>query len=806
MHRRTAADRFPRTPPSLILLVPALLILASCASAPVASTPAESPARYRADIVRTEFGIPHVTAPDFRGLGYGIGYAYAQDNFCMLAEKINQLSGERSRYFGADAPAHAAVHKSVSSRDSDFFYRSQFSKAALADEYRRGSAAASELTEGYAAGVNRYLRETGVENLPLPCRGAEWVRPITDEDLYLWYTAVATLAASQTMLDGIVAAQPPSTPAAGATSRASEPAEEERASIGSNGWAFGREATANGRGLLLGNPHWAWGNMNQFYQAHLTIPGTLDVMGVTYGGMPAVVIGFNESVAWTHTVSTGPRFVLRELQLADDSPTIYIVDGERRPMQQTAVTIEVRGEDGVLRPESRTLYWTDFGPIVVSEKMPWSTTTAYALTDLNLDNRRLMEQWLSIGAASNVGEVRHALASVMGIPWVNTLAADAGGGSLYADYSIKPYITADLLARCGGSEVAQRATQSGMPTLDGSRRACDPLSDPAAPRAGVLPPRLLPLLERADYVANSNNSYWLTNVSSPITGLPPVNGEEETFIGFRPQSGLRLIEARLAGRDSLPGNRFDAEAIKALVFGHPSHPAIGNHNRAAEVMRSGIVAVCADRSAVATPSGATVEISAACDVLERWDLRHATTSVGGHLFRELWASASRIPGLWAVPFDPTDPLETPRDPNVADPAVRAALRQSIAAAVTRLESLDIPLDRPWGAVHVHPLGEQRLPIAGNDRDILNLMVAPELMRGGYGPRIVHGASYVQIVGFDDRGPVADAVLLFGQSSNPASPYYYDQLRQLWVEQRWNRLPFSREDIAARAIERVTIDE
>jgi acyl-homoserine-lactone acylase len=812
MNRHTAAEQISRHLRSLALLLPALLTIASCASAPVATGGLEPQSRYRAEIVTTDFGIPHVTAADFGGLGYGLGYAYAQHNFCMLAEKINQLNGERSRYFGPEITAHVGVHGTVTSRESDFFHRSQFSKTVLAAEYRRGSADARELTEGYAAGINRYLRETGVANLPAACRGAAWVRPITDEDLYLWYTALATLAASQPMLEAIVAAQPPATPTA--TLRGSEarnddrPSDDELAglSLGSNAWAFGREASANGRGLLLGNPHWPWGDMNQFYQAHLTIPGTLDVMGATAGGMPGIVIGFNQSLAWSHTVSTGPRYVLRELQLADDSPTTYIVDGKRLSMRPTTVTIDVLGEDGVVRPESRTLYSTEFGPIIVRKDMPWNETTAYALTDLNLDNRRLLEQWLRIATASNVSELHEALTSVMGVGWLNTLAADANGGTLYADYSIKPYVTEELLERCGGSETARRATRSLAPTLDGSRNACDPLSDPAAPRAGVLPPRLLPQLEREDYVANSNNSYWLTNASAPITGLPRVNGSESTFIGFRPQSGLRLIEARLAGRDALPGNRFDADAIKALVFGHPDHPALGNHNRAAEVMRGGIAAVCADPSGVPMPNGETVDIGTACDVLTGWDLRHSTTSVGGHLFRELWTSASRIGGLWSVPFDPANPLETPRGPDVSNPDVHAALRRSIAAAAMRLASLGIPLDRPWGGVHAHPVNGQRLPVAGNDRDVLNLIVAPELTAEGYGPRIVHGTSYVQIVGFDRDGPVADAVLLFGQSTNPASPYYFDQLQRLWVEQRWNRLPFTQADIAARTIGTITIEE
>ncbi|HYO76751.1 MAG TPA: hypothetical protein VE010_09840 [Thermoanaerobaculia bacterium] len=101
---------------------------------------------------------------------------------------------------------------------------------------------------------------------------------------------------------------------------------------------------------------------------------------------------------------------------------------------------------------------------------------------------------------------------------------------LYADYSVKPYVTDEMMTTCGGSEAARRATTRGMLTLDGSRSACDPLSDPAAPQRGILPPRLLPLLERTDYVANSNNTFWLTNPRAPITGV-------ETFIRLPPAVG-----------------------------------------------------------------------------------------------------------------------------------------------------------------------------------------------------------------------------------------------------------------------------
>jgi acyl-homoserine-lactone acylase len=796
---------------ALLLLA---LTIAACATSP--TPPATQ--RYDVEVVRTEFGIPHVTAADPGSLGYGIGYAYAQDNFCMLAEKINQLSGERSRYFGPDTPAYVGVNQMVSSRISDFFHKSQFSRDAIAAEYRQGSSESVKLTRGYAAGINRYLHERGVENLPAACRGAAWVRPVTEEDLYLWYTMVATQAATQAMAEAIVAAQPPAPREArlkafDAAAGSADPlvaAETMAASLafelGSNAWAFGREATVNGRGLLFGNPHWSWGNMNQFYQAHLTIPGSLDVMGVTYGGMPAVVLGFNRSVAWSHTVSTGSRFILRELSLAPDSSTVYLFDGEPRAMQVATITIDVRGEDGSISQESRRFYSTHLGPVIVRTGVPWTESAAYVLTDVNLPNRRMVEQWLQIARATNVEQVRVSLASTLGVPWVNTVAADVEGGALYTDYSVKPFVTDEMLEECGGSPLARRLTQNGVVTLDGSRRGCDPRSDPEAPQPGILPARLLPVLSRADYVANSNNSYWLTNPRAPLNGLSRINGPADSFIGFRPQSGLRIIEARLAGSDGLPGVRFDAQMIKALVFGLPGHDGHGNHNRAGEVMLGTIRTLCDDDPVVTMTDGSAVDLTAACQVLARWDMRHATSSVGAHLFREFWTEASRIPRLWSIPFDAGNPLETPREADVANPEIRAALRHSLGSAVARLGKHGIALERPWGEVHGHQIGDRYFPLAGNHpNDVLNMMITARTNAEGY-RQIVHGASYVQIVGFDDEGPVADAVLLFGQSTDPASPFYYDQLERLWTREEWHRLPFTPEAIAASVVSRIRLQE
>ncbi|MBF3197808.1 penicillin acylase family protein, partial [Pseudomonas aeruginosa] len=76
------------------------------------------PTGLAADIRWTAYGVPHIRAKDERGLGYGIGYAYARDNACLLAEEIVTARGERARYFGSEGKSSAELDN----LPSDIFY------------------------------------------------------------------------------------------------------------------------------------------------------------------------------------------------------------------------------------------------------------------------------------------------------------------------------------------------------------------------------------------------------------------------------------------------------------------------------------------------------------------------------------------------------------------------------------------------------------------------------------------------------------------------------------------------------------
>ncbi|HBJ99107.1 MAG TPA: acylase, partial [Delftia acidovorans] len=151
-----------------------------------------SSSKYSAEIRRTEMGIPHIKAKDWTGLGYGAGYAQAQDNLCTMADSFLTYRGERSRYLGGDAQA---VYDSTIDRprnlDSDFFFRHVVSDDAVAAMIQAQPDKLKQLVDGFVAGYNRVVRETPAgAKTNAACAGQPWVQAITAQDIWRrMYTA-----------------------------------------------------------------------------------------------------------------------------------------------------------------------------------------------------------------------------------------------------------------------------------------------------------------------------------------------------------------------------------------------------------------------------------------------------------------------------------------------------------------------------------------------------------------------------------------------------------------------------------------
>lgn len=772
----------------VLFVIGAGIVLGSCGegerppeSHPV---PPSAPKRLSADVVRTSYGVAHISANDFRSLGFGLAYAYAQDNVCMFADSLLTVRGERSRFFGPDAYATRPVNGEYGAEsdfmelrndENDFFFKGYLDLEQLKVGFAQASQEARDMLDGYAAGYNRYLRDHAGQ-LPHACANAPWVRPITREDLYLVLAEKALHASGQVFAREFVMAgrSGQQSPAPAGAQGAIDPQflrqrlDKLGGSAGSNALALGKGITADRRGILYGSPHYPWTSTDRFYQAHLTIPGKYDAMGVILGGIPTVVIGFNKDIAWTHTVTTAVHFTnfLLTLDPSDQAGTTYLVDGKPERMTGRTVTIEVRQQDGSIGTRTRTFYFSRYGPVIANPAagIEWTATSAFVLADPNRNNTRLMDQWLGIARAGSVGELKSSLEHVVGLPWVNTIAADRYGGTLYMDASVVPHV--------GGQKFASDClVVPALLAFDGARSSCAWGSDPDAP-AGVFSPRNAPYLMRADYVGNSNDSFWLTNPHELLTGYSPMYGEAGIPQKLRTRIGFVQMEEQLAR-----GRKFTMADVEALAYANRIH--------AAELIVPDLLLPCTLQH--------DMDVLRGCAALALWDRKADLHSRGAVLFREFWNSAALVDDKWKVPFDPADPVNTPRGLKTsALPAMFVALK----SAVRTMRELGIPLDGRLADFQDETRNGVRWPLHGAVGDIdgsyNSIHMATPLTPTGY-HNVEWGTSYVQVVGFDASGPVAHGILAYGQSTDPRSPHYGDQI-PLYTTKSWPQMPFSPAEI------------
>ncbi|WP_369381690.1 penicillin acylase family protein [Streptomyces sp. cg36] len=801
MALRTRAGRARR-----LALASIALLTASASLSPVASAQDRgrdhhpSGGGLSATIRYTEYGIPHILAKDYADLGFGTGYAQAADEVCTLADGFVTLRGERSRWFGPDAAPDGSLSSAAKNLSSDLYFKGVRDTGTveklLATPAPAGpSGRAKELMRGWTAGYNAWLKQNRITDPT--CQGAPWVRPVTVTDVAARAFAMSVLGGQGRGADGITSAQPPTSapaPTAPDPAAAARAAERlfaaDQADMGSNAVAFSGAATADGRGLLLGNPHYPWHGGRRFWQMQQTIPGELNVSGAALLGTPTMSIGFNDKVAWSHTVATGVTLNLHQLALDPADPTAYLVDGRAEHMTRRTVTVPVKGG----APVTRTQWWTRYGPVVSglgpSLPLPWSRTTAFALNDPNALNLRAADTSLGFSRARGTADVLSALRRTQGLPWVNTVAADAAGHSLFTQSQVLPRITDELAARCSTPLGKAVYPASGVAVLDGSRGDCALGSDPDAVQPGIFGPARMPVLKDAAYAENSNDSAWLANADHPLTGYERIFGTVATARSLRTRGAVEDVSA-LAARGGLKVADLQRQEFTDRA---PAGSLAAADTAAACAALPGGTAV--------NSAGTAVDVSGACPVLARWDRTVNTGSRGALLFDRYWRrlTATASPAdLWKVPFSAADPVRTPSGLNTASPLVARAL----ADAVGELRAAGLALDAPLGQGQFVVRDGRRLPLAGGTEalGVWNKVEGIWDPAAGY-TEVSTGSSHIQAVGWDGgHCPVARTLLTYSQSDNPRSPHHSDQTK-LYSQGRWVTSRFCERDILSSPALRV----
>lgn len=705
-----------------------------------------------AEIRWTRFGVPHVKAADYESLGFGYGYAVASHRLCLLADRILTLRGERSRWFGADA-AVVAGFVPTTNLNSDLFHRVQLSAEDVAAATASLSAAAREISSGYAAGFSQYVGELTEQQRSKACNGAPIPLMRQSDVVRAMMSIGVNWKAFQVLPFAASSALPQQAPA-----------ENDKAapmnmppSFGSNSWAYGADAAGTSGAIVMANPHTFWhGNWLSMHQLHLTIPGQLDVAGADFAGLPLPVVGFNNDVAWSiEAPMTVTYYVLQKMQIDLAGQPVYIVDGKRRELRRVPILLDVKQPDGSLARREFLVLWSELGALYQLPETPQRPAGWYAVTDAGAGNASGLDQLLAMARASTTARLRDAVVRHRGLG-SHIIAGDRNGDALYVEAGPILDIDAAALARCGIKGAA-------FNIFDGSRSVCVIRDRRGNPRLAKSDQQ--PAVMTRGIVQNVNNSYHHSIYGRTLQGFSPLLGESD-------QHDLRLPMSNLRMRESLQDGMVTAAEALAVVF--------DNRNYAAEMWLDDILRAC-------VPPNANELIERACRILTAWDRKNDATSRGALLFHSLWPQIAKIPGLI--------PAADPQRPLIArslDPAPEHYPRiiKAIEAAVAELGEFKLAGDEPWGKILAARTDGGVVPLHGGagEAGVLNVLSGSGLSESGYA-QIVMGSSYLQLVRWEHGRVLADVVLAQGQSDDPESEHATDQL-QLFANKQLVRLPFT----------------
>ena len=719
------------------LVLAALLFAGACASAP---SPDGDLARWRArservTITRDDWGIAHVRGKSDADAVFGMIYAQAEDDFNRVETNYLTALGRT-----AEAEGEKAIW-------ADLRARLYMDPDDLRARYAASPVWLKSLMDSWADGLNYYLATHREVRPRAIARFEPWmalsftegsiggdIERIDLAGLEAFYSkrgrALVTVPAGSKSLfpgegRGPVSLSQRTGPRPSPGNASATPDNEPR---GSNGFAIAPSNSADGRALLLINPHTSF-----FFRSELQVASDegLNAYGAATWGQFFIYQGFNERAGWMHT-SSGVDVVDEFVETVEQKggTLSYRFGNELRPVETKTVTIAYRAADGGMASRSFETYRTHHGPIVREAGGKW---VAFAMMHKPVE--ALQQSFLRTKVRDHDSFLK--VAELKANSSNNTIFADSKGNIAYHHPHFIP--------------VRDDRFDYTKP-VDGS----DPRTDWRGVHALSEAPRVLN--PPTGWIQNTNN--WPYSAAGPNSPRPGDFPRYMDTFGENPR-GIHALQVLGARRD------FSLERLREAAY-DSFQPAFAQ-------LIPGLV-----RAWDAAPAGSPLKrkLEAPVAALRGWDFRWSESSVANSVAMfwgdEMWRRAKGPE--WDEPTGTYIGIER---------ATNREKLEALAVAVERLERDFGRWDTPWGEINrfqrltgdvVHPFSDSgpSIPVGFSSARWGSLASFGAAPRNGskrwYG---TGGNSFVAVVEF---GPKvwAKAVTAGGESGHPGSPHFNDQ--------------------------------
>lgn len=353
------------------------------------------------DIVRDEWGVPHIFAKTDAAVAYGFAWAQAEDDFETMQRMMLPIKGLAGVVLGKEGAAMDLMAHLVES------------KRVVREKYEKDlSASFKKYLAAYTAGVNAYARHHPKEVMHkkiFPITSMEVVEGFVLGLSLMSHTHKEIIKLFENKVESISFPQP----------------------SGSNGFAISRERTKDGKTYLALNSHQPLEGPYSWYEAHLHSEEGLNLLGATFVGSPVLTIGTNENLGWGHTLSYADFSDIFQLEMHPDNKNQYKFDGQWETLESFDAKARIKLFNLFRIGVKKKFYKSKYGVTFETEN------GFFALRFTANKTIHAAEQWLEMGKSKDYTAFDQALRR-QGLNSMNIVYADKDDHIYYLSNGLFP--------------------------------------------------------------------------------------------------------------------------------------------------------------------------------------------------------------------------------------------------------------------------------------------------------------------------------------------------------------------------------
>jgi len=651
------------------------------------------------EIVRDQYGIPHIFAKTDAEVAYGLAWANAEDDFNTIQEAYLAGNAMLSKYIGLKgAPA-------------DFITQFIGSKEIINEKIGEISDDYLKVISGYSQGLNSYAEKNPDKVL------YKKLFPITPKKMLMYSQLQLFISNEGAYWAGRI------------LNNDTQDDFLDQNLTGSNVIAMNSSKTVSGETFLAINTHQPLEGPTSWYEVHLNSEEGTNIIGTMYPGTPNILIGVNEYLGWSHTVNYPDKTDVFKLKMKNKKK--YIVDEEEYELEKLKAKISIKVL-GIPININRKYYKSIYGPTLKNKSGYYSIRTP------TLFNIKALEQWWKMGKSKNFSEFYNIL-KMKQLPGFNIGYADKYDTIFYMSNGIIP-------KRAEGYNWKGIVPGDTKKTLWTEYYDVEDLPQVIQPDAGFI------------YNANHSPFKSTTLEENPKEEDYSQRMGYETYDNNRSTRLIELIESY---------DKVSYQDFKDIKYDN-SFPSKFNYN----FMNISIVEKL--------KLEAENDLFELLDIIQKWDRKTDIDSQGAGIYGILYYQL-----VWNYRNEIYENNNT-----VSKETLLSALREVKRYLIDNFGSIDITL----GDFQKLVRGDKEIPIWGLP-DVITAMSSRPYKEGKN--KVTQGESYIGLVRFNEKGPILESIISYGNSDDPDSDHYTDQMEK-YSKFQTKKMTFDRDEIYKEA--------